>query len=660
MNAPERLGLPDALATLSICYAPLIDKHRRAVGTRLTMLSARNPDYLPVGHILRQLNAVWPQSDAPILIAPLDATFDESLLDWRAPANALLEIPTIALRDPEMQRLVQRARRRGIRMALRGRPDVPLPPALTACFEYSLIHIAEDRRRLKDGRARRAPPNAVRRMPFVTTGVRRVVDLDEAYERGAMASVGWPIDDTEQRPNCRLRPDQGNLMELLRVASERPDLDAIAQRVRRDPVLAFKLLRMVNSGAFESAAPVASIRRAIHVLGRDKTLRWLSLSLESCRRTRQCAAADAGGDAARIVPRAAGRTVPASDEDARDELFVAGAFSLLDRITGAAIPRLLGPVVMGSRVTDAIVHRRGPYAPHLALIEAIERSDPMAIRRHADAMALPIFDCNQALLRALAIHAENRRRAAAAARGDGVRAGIIRAPITPDARVLRVFLSLMSPHGRTYSLPGPSALSAFRAARLTTAAAGRRSGRQSRCPHGTSTSFTRRASSTMPSRRGSARCSTMASRHPRVKLGLEVLVVPRLGTISPWASKATDIAHNTGLATIRRIERGTLYTVELKNAALRRAPPGPGRAVAHRVRAARPHDRERDRSGHRSGTTVRGPRGQAAADRRRARARAFRARAGQSHARASRFPTTRSTTWSTPSRSSHAIRPTSS
>ena len=60
MNAPERLGLPDALATLSICYAPLIDKHRRAVGTRLTMLSARNPDYLPVGHILRQLNTVWP------------------------------------------------------------------------------------------------------------------------------------------------------------------------------------------------------------------------------------------------------------------------------------------------------------------------------------------------------------------------------------------------------------------------------------------------------------------------------------------------------------------------------------------------------------------------------------------------------------------------
>ncbi|MEO7069947.1 MAG: phosphoribosylformylglycinamidine synthase, partial [Nostocoides sp.] len=37
-----------------------------------------------------------------------------------------------------------------------------------------------------------------------------------------------------------------------------------------------------------------------------------------------------------------------------------------------------------------------------------------------------------------------------------------------------------------------------------------------------------------------------------------VVVGPRLGTLSPWASKATDIAHNCGLA-IRRVERVTEY-----------------------------------------------------------------------------------------------------
>jgi phosphoribosylformylglycinamidine synthase len=40
------------------------------------------------------------------------------------------------------------------------------------------------------------------------------------------------------------------------------------------------------------------------------------------------------------------------------------------------------------------------------------------------------------------------------------------------------------------------------------------------------------------------------------------LVVPRAGTISPWSSKATDIAHNCGLASIERIERGVAYHVQ--------------------------------------------------------------------------------------------------
>ncbi len=44
--------------------------------------------------------------------------------------------------------------------------------------------------------------------------------------------------------------------------------------------------------------------------------------------------------------------------------------------------------------------------------------------------------------------------------------------------------------------------------------------------------------------------------------GKDFYVVPRPGTISPWASKATDIAHNCGLKQVNRIERGILYTVD--------------------------------------------------------------------------------------------------
>ncbi len=47
---------------------------------------------------------------------------------------------------------------------------------------------------------------------------------------------------------------------------------------------------------------------------------------------------------------------------------------------------------------------------------------------------------------------------------------------------------------------------------------------------------------------------------------LQILIIPRFGTISPWSSKATDIAHNCGLTQVERIERGTLYEFSLKKA----------------------------------------------------------------------------------------------
>ncbi|MBX2809667.1 MAG: phosphoribosylformylglycinamidine synthase [Cellvibrionaceae bacterium] len=39
------------------------------------------------------------------------------------------------------------------------------------------------------------------------------------------------------------------------------------------------------------------------------------------------------------------------------------------------------------------------------------------------------------------------------------------------------------------------------------------------------------------------------------------VVLPRVGTISPWSSKATDIAHNAGLTKIKRLERGVVYSI---------------------------------------------------------------------------------------------------
>jgi phosphoribosylformylglycinamidine synthase len=54
---------------------------------------------------------------------------------------------------------------------------------------------------------------------------------------------------------------------------------------------------------------------------------------------------------------------------------------------------------------------------------------------------------------------------------------------------------------------------------------------------------------------------------PAAAEGALVVVMPRLGTVSPWASKATDIAHNCG-APIHRVERITEFRLQVKSGLL--------------------------------------------------------------------------------------------
>jgi phosphoribosylformylglycinamidine synthase len=66
--------------------------------------------------------------------------------------------------------------------------------------------------------------------------------------------------------------------------------------------------------------------------------------------------------------------------------------------------------------------------------------------------------------------------------------------------------------------------------------------------------------------------------------GALLLVLPRLGTVSPWSSKATDIARNCGLDKVVRIERGVAYYIHARD-------PGPLSERSRRALDRAIHDR---------------------------------------------------------------------
>src|SRR5258706_2841653 len=114
-------------------------------------------------------------------------------------------------------------------------------------------------------------------------------------------------------------------------------------------------------------------------------------------------------------------------------------------------------------------------------------------------------------------------------------------------------------------LPGPAALSSFRLEKLqadlaATPLAGARIA--ARYWHFIEVS----RSLSGDERRVLDRVLTYGSAQRVDDSGQLLLVTPRLGTISPWSSKATDIARHCGLEAVTRIERGTAFHVGRRGA----------------------------------------------------------------------------------------------
>ena len=174
-----------------------------------------------------------------------------------------------------------RCTRNGNTLLIKGRPLRELPREVLPCFKHSIIDLADERR---DRRAARRRPASTRTIPHVQSGVRTIAEMEASFERGAHAVLGWPIDDAIDTTAARsgkaaAQPDLQVIVELIhRVDSEEP-IDKLESTLKRDPTLAFKLMRYINSPAFGLRVEISSFRHAIMMLGYQRLKRWLALLL---------------------------------------------------------------------------------------------------------------------------------------------------------------------------------------------------------------------------------------------------------------------------------------------------------------------------------------------------------------------------------------------
>jgi len=89
------------------------------------------------------------------------------------------------------------------------------------------------------------------------------------------------------------------------------------------------------------------------------------------------------------------------DEEMRNEMFICGVFSLLDRMFKQPFSDLMKTIPVPERVYQALVDGTGPYQPYFDLVQAVEHESLYDFRTAADTLMLSVSEINRAVLGAL-------------------------------------------------------------------------------------------------------------------------------------------------------------------------------------------------------------------------------------------------------------------
>jgi EAL and modified HD-GYP domain-containing signal transduction protein len=385
------------LDQLALGYAPMIDRHRVITALRLTVAPLRTDAPPDAPALLAMLAEDWPAGAGRLSLNVVGEALLAQLLQCEPAPHLMLEVPAFMAGEPALLAPLQALHRRGSTLLIKGRPLKPLPRELLPCFAYSIIDLADERR---DGLP---PPGGVsRQIPHVQAGVTTMAEMNDAFGRGAIAVLGWPIDaPTVAARRSGAQPELTAIVELINRVDRAEPIDRLEAVMRNDPTMAFKLMRYINSPAFGLSVEISSFRHAIMMLGYQRLKRWLALLLAAGSRDPQTKpmvyAAVRRGLVMEELARDSG-----ADDDARGEMFICGVFSLLDRLMQQPFAVLLDSIPTSAAVRTALVDGEGPLAQTLALTRALESGSPYDIHDAREALMMAPGAVNRALLRALA------------------------------------------------------------------------------------------------------------------------------------------------------------------------------------------------------------------------------------------------------------------
>jgi hypothetical protein len=189
-------------------------------------------------------------------------------------------------------------------------------------------------------------------------------------------------------------------LKLLQLVAADADTCEIEAVFRQDPILAYHLLRLVNSLCVGVGKHISSFSQAILILGRHQLKRWLNLMLFAANRDDYRASMLM----AKVAVRARSMELLAKaggfERQEQDQAFMVGMFSLLGVLFGMPLTDVLTPLKLNLSLHNAVLSRTGKMGRLLYALEKLERADESGLAELFEDFQLTPMDFNRLSLEA--------------------------------------------------------------------------------------------------------------------------------------------------------------------------------------------------------------------------------------------------------------------
>ncbi|MDR0378545.1 MAG: HDOD domain-containing protein [Candidatus Accumulibacter sp.] len=378
-----------------ISRQPLINRQNRILANRFNLHLPRGATSRDAANALQSLTDDWPMSGKPVFIHCGEIPWSGDLLGWNIPPEATFELSGATFTAPDAAERV--AELQSARVALCLMVDEHADAAFSSGLAFRFIGL--DAGRFAPSRMKAI---AARTQSHGIGVAFNVVDRQgflDCLNSGINAAASWFLKQPSGEPAKAIHPAQARIIHIINLVRKNAEVREIEDALKQDVTLSYKLLRYINSAGFGLSCEIQSFRHAVTIIGYEKLTKWLSLLLATASKDPMAQAQMHTALCRARLMEILGQGLV--DRSEYDNLFITGAFSMLEVLLGLSMDRILETMSLPEAICDALLGRGGVYGPFLDLAIACEDEDGEAIAVRAGMLGLSSEALNRAQMKAL-------------------------------------------------------------------------------------------------------------------------------------------------------------------------------------------------------------------------------------------------------------------